>query len=171
MAAGTGSAPIMSTGVQDRLGAMIGLVVTGSFATWWLGNSMLALEQGLDTTAAAAAALQGLLVARAMVLSPFALRLGASRGWRRATAHTAALVAAPWPLLLLAWSASSVPARDAMMAEIVLLACGGALAVAGSGLRRLLRSLDAAAMLGTTLGAALGAGLWYTRSQWSTLLS
>jgi len=161
----------MSSGVHDRLGAMIGLLVAGLFATWWLGSSRLALEQGLDTTAAAAAALQGLLVTRALMLTPFALRLGASRGWRTATAHCAALVATPWPLLLLAWSASNVPARNAVIAEIVLLAGGGVLAVVGYGLQRFLRSLDAAAMLGTMLGAALGAGLWFTRSQWSTLLS
>jgi len=156
----------MSTSLQDRLGVALGLALTAATATWWLGSTRLALAQGQDTAGAAALAIEALWLARAMALPPLALRLGVLRGSRPAAANCAAFVAAPWPLLLLAWSASGLPTGRVVAAEVALLAGGLVVPLIGQGLRGVLRSTQLAATAGTAIGTILAAGLWLTRALW-----
>ena len=144
----------------------LGLALTAVSATWWLGSTRLALVQGHDTTGAAVLAIEALWLARAMAVPLLALRLGVLRGSRPAAANCVAFVAAPWPLLLLAWSASGLPAGRIVTAEVALLAGGLLLPLIGQGLRRVLRSTQLAATAGTAIGTLLAAGLWLTRALW-----
>lgn len=156
----------MSTSLQDRLGVALGLALTATTATWWLGSTRLALAQGQDTTGAAALAIEALWLARAMALPLLALRLGVLRGSRPAAANCVAFVAAPWPLLLLAWSASGLPAGRMATTEVALLAGSLFLPLMGRGLRGVLRSPQLATLAGTTIGTLLAAVLWLTRALW-----
>ena len=156
----------MSTSLQDRLGVALGLALTAATATWWLGSTRLALVQAHDTTGSAALAVETLWLARAMALPLLALRLGVLRGTRPAAANCTAFVAAPWPLLLLAWSASGLPAGRMVTAEVALVAGSLFLPLIGQGLRGVLRSTPLAATAGTAIGTLLAAGLWLTRALW-----
>ncbi len=157
----------MSTGLQERLGVTLGLALTAMTATWWLASTRLALSQGIDTAGTAALALEALWLARAMALPFIALRLGALRGWGPAAANCASLVAAPWPLLLLAWSASMVPLQEAVIREVILLAAGMILPLLGYALSVVLRSAQAAVVVGTSIGTLLAASVWFSRTLWS----
>ena len=157
----------MSTSLQDRLGVALGLALTAVTAAWWLASTRLALSQGIDTAGTAALALEAVWLARAMALPLVALRLGALRGWGSAAASCATLVATPWPLLLLAWSASTVPPHEAVIREIILLAASLLLPLLGHALSRVLRSAQLAVVVGTAIGTLLAASVWISRTLWS----
>lgn len=152
-----------------RLAALSGLLIAGCVAIWWLGSTRLALDSGADASRAAAAALQLLWLARALVLVMQGLRVGASRGWRDGGVAALALVAPAWPVVALAWSASNAPWTRVALGEALLLLACPALALAGQGLQRVLRRADLAEALATVLAAALATALWFTRGAWALL--
>jgi hypothetical protein len=84
---------------------------------------------------------------------------------------TAALgLAVPaWPVVVLAWSASTTPVLSVALAEGALLAASAALPWAGQQLRHFLRQADVAQVAATGLGLALAAGLWVARGVWLLL--
>lgn len=150
----------------DRLGLLLGLALTTVIAAWWLGSTRLALEYGASATVPAQLAMLALLLTRALVLAPLALRTAALRGYRHGAVTSLALITAPWPLLLLAWSASAAPLARIALAEACLLLSSALLPLAGAGLRRWLPQPQQAALASTVLGIALAAGAWASGSAW-----
>jgi hypothetical protein len=157
----------MSTATDRRLAAGAGLALAAAVALWWLGSTRLALDHGADASRSAADALQALWLARALLLATLGLRAGALQGWRGGSGAALALTAPAWPVVVLAWSASSASPAQAALAEAVLLAGSLALPLAGRGLQRLLPRAGFASVLATALGAALAAAVWLGRSLWA----
>ena len=150
-----------------RPAAFSGLALAAAAALWWLGSTRLALDDGSDASPRAADALVALWLVRGMALALLSLRAGALRGWRAGAAQSLGLIAPSWPLVVLAWSASTAALTQVALVEGLLLVAGAALPWVGHGLRRVLRRVDLAEATATTLGVALAAALWYLRSLWS----
>ncbi len=161
----------MSDAPARRLAAMSGLALAAAVALWWLGSSRLALNNGSDAGRSAADALHALWFIRGMALALLALRVGALRGWRAGAAAALGLIAPSWPLVVLAWSASTAPLVQVALAECLLLVAGLALPLIGAGLRRVLRRPELVETLATVAGASLAASLWLSRSLWTLALS
>jgi hypothetical protein len=88
------------------------------------------------------------------------VRAGAIHRWAAGVQDALGVVAPPWPLVALAWSASSVALSQAALAEALLVGASVALPALGSMLQRALRRAGVAAIAATWLGAALAAALW-----------
>jgi hypothetical protein len=161
----------MSEALARRLDALTGLALAAAVALWWLGSTRLAIDHGSDTSRSAASALRVLWVVRGMAVAILAVRLGALRGWRPGAAAALAVIAPSWPVVVLAWAASSAPWTTIAAAECALLAAGLALPLIGAGLRRMLRSPELTDLLATALGATLGAALWFAQGLWTAALS
>ncbi|MBP6226175.1 MAG: hypothetical protein KA439_14015 [Rhizobacter sp.] len=151
---------------DPRLAALTGLALAATVALWWLGSTRIALDQAGDASRAAAAALLALWVVRGMVLAPLGLRAGALSGWRAGAAAAALLLAPAWPLLILVWSASTVPLLPAALVELSLLSAGVVLPLLGQGLRRALGRPELAEVVATALGLALASTAWVLRDIW-----
>lgn len=152
-----------------RWAALNGLVLAAAVTLWWLGSARIAIERGADAAHSAADALYTLWLVRGLALALLVPRAGASRGWEAGAATALGLVVPAWPVLVLAWSASTVPWAQLALAEALLLATGLALAPIGPGLRRALRSADLAEAAATMAGVALAAALWRARGVWALL--
>ncbi|MBL8315044.1 MAG: hypothetical protein JNK55_14960 [Rubrivivax sp.] len=152
---------------HGRLAALSGLLIAACVAIWWLGSTRLALDSAADASRAAAAALQLLWLARALVLVLQGLRIGALHGWRVGGVAALVMVAPAWPVVALAWSASNAAWTRVALGEALLVLAGPALALAGQGLRRLMRRVDLAEALATVLAATLATALWFTRGAWA----
>jgi len=136
--------------------------------------SAVAREGGIGvigTAGIAGNALVGLWLARAIVLSPFALRAGAANGARPALAASLALVLAAWPVGLAAWHASTLPASRLLLAEVLLLAGATLLAIVGAALRTLFRSSQGSLAIATMLGIAISVATWTWGGFWMRTLS
>ena len=157
----------MNESLFDRCSIILGLALTVVMAVWWLASTRLALEQGMDPAGPAGLALLALLSTRAMALAVLGLRVGALRGWRHGAVTSLALIAAPWPLVLVAWSASSVPLARLAWSEAALIAGCVALPAAGYALRRLFTRTESAVVTNTTLGVAIAAAVWASRVLWT----
>lgn len=160
----------MNEAAVRRLAAAMGLALAGAFALWWLGSTRLALEKGADASRPSAEALQALWLVRGMVVAIVAVRLGALRGWRPAAAAALVLMAPAWPLVVLAWSASTVPWQQVAAAECLLLPGAVALALVGQGLGRTLRRAELAEIIATAIGVTLALALWLMRGALSLSL-
>ena len=154
-----------------RLAAWAGLAIAAAVAVWWLGSTRLALDHRSDASRPALGALHALWLVRGMALALLCVRVGAVRGWGPGMALAMALILPSWPVVVLAWSASTAAWPLVALAELVLLAGGMALPLIGLGLRRALPQPHLAEAAATALGAALTSGLWLTRGQWSLPLS
>jgi hypothetical protein len=150
-------------GTPHRAAALTGLAVATALALWWLGGSRLALDRAAGTDRVANDALYALVLVRATLLALGAVRWGALWGWRVGAESAIALVAASWPVGMVAWLASTVPPGRALLAELALLAGCAALPAIGAGLRRAVRDAERAELLGVGVGAGLAAGLWLAR--------
>ena len=154
------SGPLSGT---RRLAAASGLLLAGAVAIWWLGSTRQVLLAGADASRPAAQALLALLLLRGMVLAITAPAEGV-RGPLLAAALAAALRIAPaWPVLVLAWSASRVPAVALLLAEAALLLAALVLPWAGGALARLLPRPAQAEPAALAIGVALAAALWHGR--------
>lgn len=153
-----------------RLAAVAGLLLAAAVALWWLGSSRIALDRGSDASRHAAHALLTLALARGMVLAVLGLRLGAVFGGRVGSLAGLGLLAPAWPVVVLAWSASTAAMAPWLLAEAGLLAGAAALALVGAGLRRALRPATAE-LLATALGTLLVAALWFGRGLWAPALA
>ena len=163
MAPGLGAAAVNES-LLNRTAVLAGLAMAAVVAAWWLGATRLALDQGMDAADSASAALQALLLARGMSLAVLGVRTGARREWRPAAAASLGLIVPAWPVILLAWSASTVPVTPIVLTEVLLLAGCCGLPMIGRRLRRWLRSADLAVAAGTVTGVALAAGIWLTHA-------
>ncbi len=156
----------MSEALARRLAAMTGLALAAAIALWWLGSTRLALDHGTDAGPFADGALQVLLLLRALALALVSVRIGALRGWRPGATAGLGLIAPAWPVVILAWSASTRSAIHVMLAEVLLLVGSAVLPMVGMGVRRLLRKAELAVVTSTLLGTALVALAWATRGFW-----
>lgn len=156
----------MNEALPRRLAAMAGLALAAAIALWWLGSTRLAMAHGSDASRSASDALQTLWLVRGMALAMLSVRVGALRGWRPGSAAALGLVVPSWPLVVLAWSASTAPWTHVALAEFLLLAACLALPPIGLGLRRALRQAELADVVGTAVGTALAASVWLARSLW-----
>jgi hypothetical protein len=146
----------------NHLPTWSGLVLAAATATWWLGSTRLALDNGADPARCARDTLQALLLVRGTAVAFVAVRVGGLSGLRAGIAAALALIAPAWPLVLLAWSASAVGLSRVILAECMLVAVSTALPLIGVGLRRWLRSAELAVLAGTGVGAALAVSAWLT---------
>lgn len=146
--------------------ALAGLVLAGVVAVWWLGSSRLALAHGSDATRPADQALAAIEMLRALALALVALPLGALLGGRLSALPVLGLLAPSWPLVVLAWAASTQPGPDIALREALLLLGALALPWAGQGWRRLMPTADAATQAATLSGVLLASALWATRAFW-----
>ena len=154
----------MNEAPARRLAAMAGLALAAAVSLWWLGSTRLALDDGSDASRSAADALQVAWLVRGMALATIGIRIGTLRGWRPGAAEALGLIAPTWPLVALAWTASTASWAHVAVAELALLAAGLALPLIGQGLRRVLRRVEFADIMAMLLGAALAAALWLSRS-------
>jgi hypothetical protein len=161
----------MKAVTMNRAAVVIGWLLALVMAVWWLGSTRLALDRGTDAARSAGDALYALFLIRAMTLTLLSVRMSAARGWRPAVATGLGLVAPSWPVVLLAWSASTVPLAGVVLGEVVLLTGSLALPVIGAGLRRALRNVELAVPAGTALGVALSAAVWLSQRSWMMVLS
>jgi hypothetical protein len=156
----------MSNSLARRLAALSGLMLTLAVAVWWLGSSRLALDRGSDASRAAVDALYALWLVRGMALALLGPRAGLSGGSRTGIAATLPLVAPAWPLVVVAWSASTISLTLVALMESLLLAAGIALPLLGQALRRVLRQGDIADAAAACVGVALAASWWLMRGTW-----
>ena len=115
---------------------MTGLALAAAIAVWWLGSTRLALDHGTDASRSAAEALYALLLARGTSLAVLSVRAGALYGWRRGVTAGLGLILPSWPLVALAWSASTISLMQIALVELLLLAVSAALPLIGLFLRR-----------------------------------
>jgi len=156
----------MSKAPAHRLAAMTGLALAAATAVWWLGSTRLALDHGSDAGRSAVDTLHALVLVRALALAMLSVRAGALHGWRPGMAAGLGLIAPSWPVVMLAWSASSASVTRVALAESLLLAGSAALPLLGRGLRHVLRNAELAVVAGTGVGIALAASVWVTRGFW-----
>jgi hypothetical protein len=156
----------MTALLARRSAALTGLVLAAAVALWWLGSARLALEQGSDARHCSAAALQVLWWVRALVLALQGPRVAAVAGWRAGAVAALGLIAPAWPLVVLAWSASTVAWNSVAAAELLLLVAAAALPALGWGLRRRVPRPELGELAATTLAVALAAALWALRGLW-----
>jgi hypothetical protein len=161
----------MNAIVTQRMSVMIGLTLASVIAVWWLGSTRLAMVRTADSGRAAVDALYALLVVRGMVLAVLSVRLGTLRGWRIAVTAGLAVIAMSWPLVLLAWSASTAAFSIVLLGEALLAGAAAVLPVAGAGLRQWLRRPELASVVGTAIGVALIAAMWFYQGEWLHVLS
>ena len=157
----------MNQALAYRMAAISGLALAAAAALWWLGSTRLALANGSDASQTAADALVVLSLVRGVALALLSLRVGALCGWRAGAAQALGLIAPSWPLVLLAWSASTAAVTQVALAEGLLLVAAAALPLVGHGLRRVLRRADLAEVTATALGVGLAVALWCLRFPWS----
>jgi hypothetical protein len=160
----------MNESLLQRTAVLAGLALAAATAVWWLGTTRLALDQARDTATSAADALLALLLVRGMALATFSVRVAALRGWRPAVATGVGVIGPSWPVVLLAWSASTAPLSSVVLGEALLLAGSVALPLIGFGLRSWLRQAEFAVMTATGVGVALAAAVWLTRAFWTLTL-
>ncbi len=141
-----------------RAGAGIGLVTTAVVATWWLAGMYPMLTRHDNPAGSAARAVVVLWLARAIVLAVFASRLGVLLEPRRALPAVAALVAVPWPLLLMLWAAGTMPVTALLGAEVVLVLLAACCIAGGRILARMIGPQDIALLVATAAGSC-GAAL------------
>ena len=157
----------MSLALARRPTAIGGVVLAAAAALWWMGSTRLSLDDGSDASHRAVGMLVALWLARGMALALLSLRAGALHGWRSGTTQALGLIAPSWPLLVLAWSASTVSLAQLALAEGLLLVAAVVLPLVGHGVGRVLRQMELAEATATALGTALAAALWYLRGPWS----
>ena len=150
----------MNAALEQRIAASIGLVLAIVMACYWLARTRLDLDWASDASRAATDTLLALWTVRAAAVCLLSSRIGALRGWRPAVTANLALIAPSWPLLLLAWSASTATVTAVVLGEALLVASATALPIVGAVLRRSLRDARCAELVGTTLGVILAALLW-----------
>ena len=156
--------------MTSRLGMVLGLLLALPVAAWWLVATRVALGSGGATAPLATQALFVLSAARPMLVSVVGLRTAAVGGFGAGARTALPVVLAAWPLVALAWLASSASLRSALTIEALLLAHASRVALLGHGLRRVLRNGRWTVPLATMLGVALAGGTWLLSGLWRTAI-
>ena len=152
-----------------RLGLALGITLAAAAAVWWLGASRAAIQSGGDTALLAAQALLVLGVLRAMLIAVSAPRVAARYGYSAGLRSAIPIVTTAWPVVALAWMASTDSVARTIMVEGALL-CGALVApVAGHVLARWRRDSASAVPLATLAGVALACCVWVLSIHWRQL--
>ncbi|MEO8309837.1 MAG: hypothetical protein ABI520_01590 [Caldimonas sp.] len=150
-----------------RFAAIGGLGLAAAFAAWWLGSARLATDHGADAARSSAEALHIAWLVRALVVPVLGVRIGALRGWRAGAASSLAVVAPSWPVVAMAWSASTASLAQSLLAEGFLLAEAIVVPLIGQGLRRVVTRADLVESIASAAGVVLAAALWLGHDRWS----
>ena len=156
--------------MSTRLGMLLGLLLALPVGAWWLVATRVALGGGGATAPLAAQALFVLSAARPMLVSMVGLRTAALGGFQDGARTALPMVLAAWPLLALAWLASTASLSRVLAVEAALLLHALLVALLGHGLRHALRDLRWTVPLATILGIALAAGAWLLAGLWRPAL-
>jgi hypothetical protein len=157
-------------GLTQRVGTSTGIALAAAIALWWLGSTRLAIERGGDGARAAAEALYALFAVRGIALAVFSVRAAALAGWRDGVATGLAVIAPSWPIVLLAWSASTVAGGRVVLAEALLGIAVVALPSVGLALRRSLAAIEHLLAFATALAVVLAASVWLAHGLWGRVL-
>ena len=157
----------MSETVVRRFAALSGLALAGAIAVWWLGSVRLAIDHGVDAGRSSAEALQIAWLARALLVPVLGTRVGALRGWRAGASSSLATVVPSWPVVALAWAASSASMAELALAEALLLAGTVAFPLAGLGVRRVVPWPGLVEPIASGLGVVLAAAVWLGHDRWA----
>jgi hypothetical protein len=149
-----------------RLGMVLGLLLNFAVGAWWLFATRVALGSGGATAPLAAQALFVLGAARPMLVGIVGLRMAALGGFGDGARTALPVVVAAWPLVALAWLASTASLGYALTVEAVLLAYAMFVALLGHGLGRITRRGRWTMPLATILGIALASGAWLLSGLW-----
>ncbi len=150
-----------------RFAAISGLGLAAAFAAWWLGSARLAIDHGADAARSSADALHIAWLVRALVVPVLGVRVGALRGWKTGAASSLAVVVPSWPVVAMAWSASTAPWTQSVLAEGFLLAEAIAMPLVGAALRRVVSRSSLVEPIASAVGVALAAALWLGHDRWS----
>jgi hypothetical protein len=146
--------------MSARLGLLLGLLLAGAIATWWLAAVRGVLEASGDPALLATQALFALSVARPMLVSVVASRAAALDGY-------AAGMRAALPVVIAAWPLASADSLARTLAIESTLACWAVLTpLVGYVLGRGLRDRASAASLATAVGVALACAVWLLAATW-----
>jgi hypothetical protein len=156
----------MNESLTRRIAALTGLALAAAVAAWWLGSTHVAIDHGADPGRSSAEALQIAWLARAMLVPAFTVRVGALRGWRSGAVAALALVVPSWPLVAVAWSASTASMVSVVVAESCLIVGAIALPALGHGLRRLVPRSELAEVLASVLGIVIAAAASLAMPAW-----
>jgi hypothetical protein len=156
----------MNEALARRLAAMTGLALAAAVALWWLGSTRLAIDRGADAGRSSSDVLHVAWLVRALLVPVLGLRVGALRGGRAGAVTALAIVAPSWPVLVLAWSASTASLSQTALAEGLLLVAAIALAFVGQGLGRVLPRTDVAEPIASVVGVAFAAVVWLAHDRW-----
>lgn len=150
-----------------RLAAISGLALAAALAVWWLGSARLAIDRGADAGRISADALQFAWLVRALLVAVIGVRVGALRGTRAGATSALGIVAPSWPVVAMAWSASTVPLSQLLLSEGLLLAGAIALPLFGQGLRRVVSRAELVEPVATAVAVALAAAIWLAHDRWT----
>jgi hypothetical protein len=156
----------MNETLARRLAAICGLALAAAVALWWLGSTRLAIDRGADAGGSSSDVLHVAWLVRALLVPVLGVRVGALRGARAGAVAALAIVAPSWPVLVLAWSASTASLTQAALAEGLLLAAAIALPFVGQALRRVLPRTDIVEPIASALGVAIAAVVWLAHDRW-----
>jgi hypothetical protein len=159
----------MTATPMRRTAAVCGLACAAAVALWWLFSSRLALAQGADARRCSAEALQALWLVRMLALALSGPRVAALQGWQAGVANGLGLVSPAWPVVVLAWSASTLPVAAVAGSELLLLLGVAALALPGWALRRAALRPALVEPAATLLAVAAAGALWAARGLWTPL--
>ncbi len=152
--------------MSARLGLLLGLLLAGAVATWWLAAVRGVLEASGDPALLATHALFALSVARPMLVSVVASRAAALDGYAAGMRAALPVVIAAWPLVALAWLASADSLARTVAIEAVLAGWALLTPLVGHVLGRGLRDRARAAGVATAVGVALACAVWLLAAAW-----
>jgi hypothetical protein len=152
--------------MSARLGLLLGLLLAGAIATWWLAAVRGVLEASGDPALLATQALFALSVARPMLVSVVASRAAALDGYAAGMRAAVPVVIAAWPLVALAWLASADSLARTLAIEATLAGWALLTPLVGYVLGRALRDRSSAASLATAVGVALACAVWWLAGNW-----
>jgi hypothetical protein len=146
--------------MSTRLGLALGITLAMAVATWWLGASRVAIEAGRDTATFATQALFVLALLRAMLMALVAPRVAARDGYTEGVRSALPIVAAAWPVVVLAWAASTDSLARALLMELTLVWGAFVAPLPGDLLGRWRAGRASNAALAASAGVAVAGGVW-----------
>jgi hypothetical protein len=146
---------------------VLGLLLSGAVAAWWLVATRGVIEGGGDPALLATQALFVLCLARTMVVSVVAVRAAALDDYAAGVRAALPVVTAAWPLVAIAWLASPDTLLLTAAVEAALAGYAVVVPLVGYVTTRGLRDRRRAASLATAIGVALACGAWALSATWS----
>jgi hypothetical protein len=152
--------------MSARLGLTLGLLLASAVATWWLAAVRGLLDASGDPALLATQALFALSVARPMLVSVVASRAAVLDGYAAGLRAALPVVVAAWPLVALAWLASTDSLSRTVAIEAALAGYALLMPLAGHALGRGLADRARAAGVATAVGVALACVVWLLSAAW-----